>query len=549
MKVNLLICSLVGTFHLCAQKKNSFAWPLDSPHVLTGNYGELRPSHFHAGLDLSTSNKTGQQVYAIAEGYVSRLKVSPYGYGKAIYLTHPNGRVSVYAHLQSFSFKEGELVKKTQYEKNSFEVEIYPKPGQFPVRKGEIIGLSGNSGGSSGPHLHFEVRDEKTETPLNPLLTGDYSISDKIPPVLQQIAVYDLTDTTSPVLQKSYKLNPVGADSFAIDSKYLVFYQAAAGIAFAGFDKQAVTGNSLNIAQVRLFVDDKLVYSHTLDHVDFADNRYVNEFSEQNGTLRLQKCFLPTFYPQGLYGKAQNKGRIMFRDSSFHKIRLVVADEKGNIARAQINLALFSNGILSDYHTKTGIFVNCAQQFHKHVDGVHFDIPARAFYNSANIRAENLLEQSGMLKIFPENINMSSAVQIGFAVPQRWKAFENKLMLKDQSQFYIPKVRHDSVFYNVKNFGTFQIETDMIAPEIKPKAFTRKAEEPSICYTVTDKQSGVGKYELFLNGKWVLAEYDPKNDLIVYFFDEDTPQGHLEFKLTVQDRVGNTSTSQQIINR
>ena len=139
--------------------KNYFRSPLDIPMSLSGNFGEIRPNHFHSGLDLRTNSREGLNIYAVADGYVSRIKVSPYGYGKAIYITHPNGYVSVYGHLSAYSGAIAEYIKKAQYEKESFEVELFPAKDEIKVTKGQVIAFSGNTGGSGGPHLHFEIRD------------------------------------------------------------------------------------------------------------------------------------------------------------------------------------------------------------------------------------------------------------------------------------------------------------------------------------------------------------------------------------------------------
>jgi hypothetical protein len=532
-----------------AQKKSALTWPLVSPRVVTGNYGELRPAHFHAGLDLSTSGKTGQEVYAANDGYVSRLKVSPYGYGKAIYLTHPGGKVSVYAHLQTFSIRENAQVKKAQYEKKSFDVDIYLKPNQIMVRRGEIIGLSGNSGGSSGPHLHFEIRDEKSETPLNPLTSGDFFIPDKIPPTLQQVAFYDLSDTLEPKLLKTCKLLQASADSFYLENKFVAFYQSQIGFGFAGFDLQQQKGNNNQIHKARLYCDGKLIYSHEMDRIDFADNRYVNEFSEQIGSLRFQKCFLPTLFPAKMYTGYSDKGRITFHDSSFHAMRFVVTDERGNTSKLNFNLAIFSDGLLPDYHKKQGSVTNCLHDYSAILERISVKIPAKTLYHSVIIKAANALELSGGFTVQPAEAALSAAAVIGFEVPERWKTYAARLTLKDASQYYPPKIKGDSVFYSVKNFGAFQIETDLIPPEVKMKPFLRKAETDQVDFIIADRQSGIGKYELLLNGNWVVADYDPKNDLLAYLFDENTPEGTLQFKLSVEDRVGNKTITDFVIKR
>src|SRR5690606_31615872 len=170
----LIFCSLLFTQFLFSQQpypKDYFQSPLDVPIVLSGSFGELRSNHFHSGLDIKTQQREGLDVFTTASGYVSRIKIQHYGYGKAVYITHPNGYTTVYAHLQGVGPKIQEYVKKEAYERQSYEIELFPKPGELPVSRGELIAFSGNTGGSGGPHLHYEIRNAKAE-PINPLLFG-----------------------------------------------------------------------------------------------------------------------------------------------------------------------------------------------------------------------------------------------------------------------------------------------------------------------------------------------------------------------------------------
>ncbi|MGZ3921554.1 MAG: M23 family metallopeptidase, partial [Bacteroidia bacterium] len=306
-------------------KAQTYAWPIDSPHVITGNYGEIRPNHFHTGLDFSTNGKINYGVYSIEEGYVSRIRVSSVGYGKTVYVTHKDGKVSVYGHLNSFNTNIASLVKKEQYDKKSYEVEIFPKPFLVKVKKHEYVGLSGNSGTSTGPHLHFEIRDGQSEVPLNPL--EYFSINDTIDPIITEVGFYNLADTSSPHYLNSYRVELKKNKQYAIKKDSVILNQGILGFAFSGYDQCVVKGNPNNIFNIKLYFDDRLIYSHTLDHIDFSDQRFVNEFSElveksKNDKVLFQKCFVPTLHPPDLYDQYRNKGRILLTDTNFHKIKL-----------------------------------------------------------------------------------------------------------------------------------------------------------------------------------------------------------------------------------
>ena len=172
--------------------QNYFMSPLDITLVLSGSFAELRSNHFHSGLDIKTKGKVGFKTYASAEGYVSRIKISRYGYGKALYITHPNGYTTVYAHLQKFAPKIEAYVKKQQYKKETFELELFPKAEELKISSKEVIAYTGNTGGSGGPHLHFEIIDQQ-ERPINPMLFG-FDIKDTTKPVVHELYGYPLSE-------------------------------------------------------------------------------------------------------------------------------------------------------------------------------------------------------------------------------------------------------------------------------------------------------------------------------------------------------------------
>ncbi len=335
-----------------AQLKPEIIWPIDSPRVLTGNYGELRPNHFHAGLDFSTNGKVNLQVYAIEEGYVSRVRVSPVGYGKSIYITHRNGKTSLYGHLNAFSLKIDKIVKEEQIAKQNYEIDFYPKAFSVFVRKNEIIGLSGNTGGSSGPHLHFELRDEKSETPLNPL--NYYHVHDEVAPSIESVGFYNLADTSSPSWIKAY---PIHHKQLKTDT--LVLNESILGFAFSGFDQFYKNGNHNNVYSAKLYLDDTLIYSHQFNHIDFSDHRFLNEFSEQIAGHKYQRCFLPTVYPTDFCNEGFNKGRIVLRDHHAHQLKLLLNDESGNATQLFVYV---KSRIIHAYVNelpRTEGFVNC----------------------------------------------------------------------------------------------------------------------------------------------------------------------------------------------
>lgn len=518
---------------LFSQAPENFIFPIDTPRIISGNYGELRTNHFHAGIDFSTNNKENLPVYCVADGYVSRIKVSSVGYGKAVYITHPNGQVSVYAHFNSYNIKLAKIVKEEQYARKKYEIDFYPRPNSIQVKKGEIIGFSGNTGGSTGPHVHFELRDEKTETPLNPLKY--YSINDTVKPNLMKIAFYDLSDTISP--KYMYAFSVKNGDTLLLDKSIV-------GIAFAAQDKVETNGKILNVFSAELFFDDKLVYSHKLNNIDFVEARYVNEFAEKKDKLKFQKCFLPTLYPKKMYGNFVNKGRLEL-DKNFHQLKLVLNDEKGNETTTRFYVMAKKTSSFSS-EKKNGEFVNCSEGFSKSINNVQITIPAKTFYYSTYLSVENKLEKNAQLSIQPESVNFKNAATIGFIAPKNFLKHKHKLLLKSSSNnFYSPTVKQDSVFYSLKNFDTWQLVVDSFPPKIS----LRKKSSNSVIFTIKDEMSGISNYNVFINDKWVIAEYDAKFDALTYFFDEETPKGNLKFKVEVEDRVGNKAKFSYALSR
>jgi len=554
MKLKLTYLLFFITVFSFAQ--NNYRWPIDSPYVITGNYGELRPNHFHSGIDFSTSGLMNLPVYAIDNGYVSRVKISSGGYGKNIYITHANGKVSVYCHLNSLNPALTELIKKEQYAKQSYEVEVFPKPLAIKVKKGEVIALSGNTGNSTGPHLHFEIREEKTEMPLNPL--QHFEIIDTVLPTIQHVAFYNLADTCSPKFLNSWPVKKLKNDSLVITKDSIILKSSILGFAFTAFDQSVPKGNPNNVHSANVFFDGRLIYSHSMNAISFDDARYVNEFSElveksKTEKIKFQKCFLPTLYPKGLYENVFNKGRLFLLDTNFHTIKLVVFDDYGNERSVKFSVKTRKFNYYSKPSINSDVQVNCTRDFMISKNKLQIYIPANTLAYSTGLIFENTIETTGKLIILPSEANLKSTSIVGFEVPKKLLPYKTKLVLKSGSSVFNPINNKDSVFYSVRNFGWFLIDMDTLAPKVKTKQTASQIAKikkwESFSFVMTDNLSGIYKYNLYLNDKWVIGEYDAKADLITYYFDADTPPGNLPFKLVVEDRVGNKTTFEYLLKR
>ena len=254
-----------------------FIAPLDPPLIITGTFGEIRDNHFHSGLDLSTDEDEGLPVMAAAEGYISRIKISPEGYGKALYITHPNGYVTVYGHLQKFTASVNSYIRKIQNERQVYELDLNPKLNEFMVKQRDVIAYSGNTGGSEGPHVHFEIRDEKSEEPVNPLLFG-IPLKDVWKPVIQEVRIFPVREAGI-VNNTDSALSFMVVDengSFRLERQIQPQVFGKIGFGVSAFDYQDSIEAELGPYETELFVDGKLTFSTKLDRFNFNETRYAN---------------------------------------------------------------------------------------------------------------------------------------------------------------------------------------------------------------------------------------------------------------------------------
>ena len=343
----ILIVILLTNVNLTAQ---NYTAPLDFKMLLSGTFGELRGNHFHAGIDIKTEGVEGQKVKAIADGYISRIKVSTWGYGKVIYITHPEtGHTSVYAHLQKFSNKIDSIVKKEHYKKESFEINLFPNKDALKVKQGEIIALSGNSGGSGGAHLHFEIRDTKTEHPINPLQFG-FNIADNIPPTLSKLKIYAFDTTLINGYRKSKIINIKKTNNkYSIDETPTINGSFALGI--STYDKLNDSYNKNGVYSIKVCVDSSICYKFTVDELDFSTSRYINahiDYKEKRESKKkYHRCYKLPHNKLTNYSEIINEGIIDIKDTLPHLISLEVTDIYGNISDLEFNVKSTNNPFLT----------------------------------------------------------------------------------------------------------------------------------------------------------------------------------------------------------
>lgn len=531
--------------------KDYFRSPLDIPHILSGTFGELRSNHFHSGIDFKTQGKTGKKVYAIADGYVSRIKVSAWGYGYALYITHPNGYTSVYGHLQSYSKKIEDYVKKYQYRIKSFAFDHFPDSTKLKVKKGEVIALSGNSGYSGGPHLHFEIRDSKTEHPHNPLLFG-INVKDNISPTLEHIKLYPLRDCLINGKDSAWLIDIAKTNKTTYQDTLEI--SGTFGVGISTYDKLNYANNHNGVYSISLFVDNKQIYYHDLEKFGFHESRYLNSLIDyaryKKSKNRIQKSFLQPGNKLGIYENIKNDGKIKFTDTLIHKLSYLVEDYAGN----QSVYNIYIKGSLKKHSS----LVNSCHKTFKHNEANYFSengcmlyFPKGVFYEDTNFKfATNSRPKDAyanlysiLSKYMPAHKSFSISIKpdTNLTVAQKSKAFIARVE-ENGNVYEGGKWSGSYLMAKSRTFGNFTIMLDTVAPKITPINFKNNqgvGNLTEIKIKITDDFSGIDSYTPKLNGKWVLMEYDGKKDMLTYKFDERLTKGTNKFSLTVVDNKGN----------
>ncbi|HSP83421.1 MAG TPA: M23 family metallopeptidase [Gillisia sp.] len=357
--------------------------PLDVDLVLSGTFGELRSNHFHSGLDIKTQQREGLNVLAAATGYVSRINVATYGYGKALYIQHPNGYTTVYGHLKKFSPEIEAYIKKLQYEKESYEVEIYPEAGVLPVTQGDLVAFSGNTGGSGGPHLHFEIRDG-SQRPMNPKLFG-INVKDSQPPTITSLYAYPLGEEAhinGSANRQRLRLIPVPDGSFRTEQ---INACGDIGFGISAFDKQDGAANNNGVYKIEATLNGDVVFEMNMDRFSFTETRHLNQLIDyeyfSNNKSRIKQLFVGPNNPLSIYNNVVNNGVLNVRDSLNYVYSIKVLDHSGNEKLVRIPVQGNQPGNIQQKKiVETEYFVNANQAFSAEENGVDIYIPKGSLY-------------------------------------------------------------------------------------------------------------------------------------------------------------------------
>ena len=544
LKKSFLLLFIISIlFRLNSQEYNLNS-PIDLPLNLSGTFGEFRSSHFHYGLDITTNKKSGYEVYSIESGSIIRIRVSTSGYGKAIYVDHLNGLTSVYAHLKEFSPKIQEYIKEQQYLNKSYNIQKFFNVGDLVIDKGELIGYSGNTGGSSGPHLHFEIRDTKSQNPLNPL-SFEYKYEDNRRPIIRSLYVFDETDSFKKDNPKQYPIEKIN-DSMYKSKK--VIYNNDIGIGVEVYDRQS--GNNYNrngIYEIRMYLDSILNFSYKMDNINISESIFRKVFYDysllKTRGVRVQKIYYPPNSKLSFLNHNTETGIFDSNDSIKKEVQIQVIDWNNNKSYLKFQIEGSPSNIKEN--PISGIEIVPDQEYKIKRNNVEVDFRRNSFFNKV---ALNIESNNDTLKVGKDihplrksyNIKINKKIEDSIVRRQSYIGLINK---NGKISYLNTSKNKNSFSVNSSILGSYILSRDSIKPEVKPLNFSLNkdiSKQGTIRLRIFDNISGIKSYEVLINNKWALFEYEPKSNLIFHTIkDGIIKNGENSINIKVIDGVGN----------
>ncbi len=531
--------------------RDFFKNPLNVDIVLAGTFGELRSNHFHSGMDIKTQQREGLSVLAAGDGYVSRINVQHYGYGKALYIQHPNGYTTVYGHLKKFSPEIEAYIKKLQYAQETYEIEIFPKADELKVNVGDLVAFSGNTGGSGGPHLHFEIRDG-LQRPMNPNLFG-ISVKDTQAPTINSMWVYPIGEeahVNGSGERQRVKLIPLKDGSFKADE-----LNACGEIAFGvnTTDKLDGAANNNGIYQIDANLNGDQVLQLNFDRFSFDETRNLNQLIDyeyfSNNNSRITRLYVLPRNPLSVYKDAVDNGILNIQDSLSYIYTVIVKDYAGNerIIRVPIKGKQISMKP-SKLITETNYFAKANDAFNIEENGIDVYIPKGSLYEDTYL---DVSFKGDTIYFHKDNTPIHTNITLGFDVSKysaedKEKMFIARLGYRGRPSYNNTTKKGDRFTTGIRTFGDYTLVADIKPPSISPINFKDGqwiSSNEDIKLRITDDLSGIKSYRATVNGKFILMEYEFKNNTLTHNCSDAVlteTENHL--KLIVTDNVGNAKT-------
>ncbi len=526
--------------------------PMDIPVLLSGNFGELRSNHFHSGIDFKTQGVEGKPIHSVQDGYVSRISVSPWGYGNGLYITHPDGTTTVYGHLQKFSQKITAYLKEKQYEQESFNVNLSLTPDELPVKEGELVALSGNTGSSGGPHLHFEVRDTETEEPMDPIEYYKDLIKDTQAPKIQGIMVYSMPGKgVVNGSRRKLELKPVTAKNGKQTLTGKIEAWGEIGLAVKGYDYMDNTSNIYGIKDITLTADSQVIFHSNLDRFAFDESRYLNSFTDFEEWKEHRSFYIKSFVDPGnrlRFIESLNRGILTIDEPRTYHLTYQLADAFGNTTQLSIRIEGKEQPIPEVDTENTELF-HWWSDNRFGAKGIRLTIPKGNLYDdlyfhysvkedSAALGATHILHNKPVA--FHKSAKLSLRLQTD--------TLENKqqygiVRLQNGRRSWTGGVyRNGWVDADIKEMGSYTLGQDLVPPTITPLNPATWVSKQAIALRLSDNLSGVQTYRGEIDGQYVLFEMNSKSVITYHFDKERLARGKHTLKLVVTDACGNQST-------
>lgn len=536
---------------------NYFQSPLDVPLTIVGNFGEPRRAHFHTGLDFRTNQEEGHVVFATADGYISRINVSGAGYGNALYITHPNGFVTVYGHLLKFHPRIERRLRAEQYAKENFTVDFNLQVNEIAVKQGDTIAFSGNTGGSGGPHLHFEIRDS-LERIYNPMLF-DYKLKDNIKPTISYLKFYPLDALKNKC--DGYRIKPVGKlGQYEIPTGTVKLNDKLVGISVNAYDGINLSESHIGIYNMTAFDGDKMIYEFQIDRIAFTDKRTV--FSHIDYPVFMhegKKSFHKAFKDPGnncpVYSNLQNRGMVDLSDGKVHRLHIEISDFAGNVSAVKFNLQYDPASILfkeTPFRYTTKFDYDHLNEFSN--SDISLKIPAGCLFDDVYFNYSSFVSVDPSIFSKVHQLDNSNTLSndwfdLSIKVENLATALNDKAIIVYKGSDGVATARGGKyekgfITTRARDFGSYYIRIDTTAPKISPLNVLpgrNMRNYKKLLFKITDNLSGITDFDTYLDGQWIVTEYDAKTFTLFHYLNPSLAAGEHTFKVVVTDERNNRS--------